>query len=65
MIVEHHAPWFNYVNPAALISDCFYSLTAYESLNRYYTNLLTLCAFTVIFTLGGIILTRRNRYASL
>lgn len=65
MIVEHHAPWFNYVNPAALISDCFYSLTAYESLNRYYTNLLTLCGFTVIFTLGGIILTRRNRYASL
>lgn len=65
MIVEEHAPWLNHINPAALISDCFYSLTAYESLSRYFQNIGILCLFSILFSAGGILLTRRNRYASL
>lgn len=65
MIVENHAPWFNRINPAALISDSFYSLTAYESLSRYFQNIGTLLLLALLFSIGGILLTRRNRYASL
>lgn len=65
MIVEKYAPWFNHINPAALISDSFYSLTAYESLTRYRTNILTLLGISAFLIIGGILLTRRKQYASL
>ena len=39
IVVEGVAPWFNYVNPTALISDSFYSMVVYPSDTRFYTNI--------------------------
>ncbi len=65
MVVEQHAPFFNRINPAALIADSFYCLNMLESLRRYTVNILTLVLLSVLFCLGGFLLTRRKRYADL
>lgn len=65
IIVETYAPFFNRINPAALMSDSFYCLATYESMDRYTRNILTLILLSVIFCFAGFILTRRKKYASL
>ena len=64
-LVERYAPWFNRINPAALISNSFLALNIYGGSDRLTANLLTLGGYAVFFTLGGYYLTRRRRYASL
>lgn len=49
MVVEKHLPFINRINPAALISDCFYTLNNYDNLQRFATNLLTLSVMAVLF----------------
>lgn len=63
--VEKICPWFNRINPAALISDSFYSLTVYQSHARYLTNSITLVTISLIFCLLGILIVRREKYAAL
>jgi ABC-2 type transport system permease protein len=65
IIVEQHAPIINRINPAALISDCFYSLATYESMARYTRDIVTLLVFSVVFCLAGFLVIRRRKYASL
>ncbi len=65
MVVEKHAPFINRINPAALISDSFYALNNYDTLNRYTGNILTLLLMAVVFLVISILVTRRKTYASL
>lgn len=65
MVVEQHAPFFNRINPAAVMSDCFYCLANYDSMERYAGNILTLIVMSVSFCLIGFVMTRRKKYASL
>lgn len=65
LLVERVAPFFNRINPAALISDSFYSLAVYESHSRYMQNIGTLLLLSAVFFLVGVALVRRERYASL
>ena len=53
IIIAEKAPLINKINPVALISDGIYSLYYYQSLDRYYNNLICL----VGVTLGLILLT--------
>jgi ABC-2 type transport system permease protein len=64
-VVDKYAPWFNRINPAALISDSFYSLNIYSTYDRLARNLITLGIITVLCTVGGFLMTRRQKYASL
>ena len=64
-IVEQHFPILNKVNPAALISDAFYSVSVYENMERYRMNLMILGAITVLCTVFCVIKLRRERYDSL
>lgn len=63
--VAQICPWFNHINPAALISDSFYSLTVYQSHERYFTNSITLITISILFCLGGCLMVRRKKYAAL
>lgn len=63
--VEKIFPLYNHINPAALISDSFYALIVYPSHERYFINLLTLFGLSVVFCVGGFVLVRRKKYASL
>lgn len=65
MVVEKYAPFVNRINPAALISDSFYTLNNYDTLTRYTGNILTLLLMTVLFLIISILVTRRKTYASL
>ena len=64
-VVAMYAPWFNEINPAAVISDAFYCLNIYSDYERFTEKIITMLVMAVIFTLGGFVLTRRKRYASL
>lgn len=64
-VVEQNAPIINKINPAALISDLFYCLNIYDDYKRYTEKFVTLMILSVIFTIGGFLLTRRKKYASL
>ncbi|MDO4322409.1 MAG: ABC transporter permease [Lachnospiraceae bacterium] len=64
-IIEHHVPFLNRINPAALISDAFYSISVYENRGRYSMNLILLGIITLILTLSSFLKLRRERYDSL
>lgn len=64
-VLANHAPFVNKINPAAMISDLFYCLNIYDDYSRYIEKTLSILALSVLFTIGGYILTRRKKYASL
>ncbi|WP_303789168.1 ABC transporter permease [Ruminococcus flavefaciens] len=64
-VVAEKAPWFNNINPVAVISDSFYCLNIYEDYDRYITKLITMAVTTVIFITLGILSSRRKKYASI
>ncbi len=64
-LVEKYCPIVNRINPAALISDCFYSLNIYDTYDRLNQNLITLLIISGVFIVGGFLMTRRQKYASI
>lgn len=65
IIIEDHCPIINRLNPAALISDCYYALASFDSLERFRADVITLAIYICIFILCGFLVTRRQKYASL
>lgn len=65
IIVEMYCPIINRINPAALISDCFYALATFSTFDRYIQDILTLTLLMILFISGGFFFTRRKKYASL
>ena len=63
--VREKAPFVEYLNPVNLLTDSFYSLYYYTSLNRYWLNIGLLCAFIVLFCAVTYLIIRRRKYASL
>lgn len=64
-IVQKNVPILNVINPAALITDAFYSLTMFDDYSRYTKSLITLIIISAIFLTGSIILVRREKYESI
>lgn len=64
-LLAQHAPWFNNINPAAVVCDSFYCLNMFDDYGRFITKLITMAVTIVIFTALGFIMTRRKKYASL
>ena len=64
-MIEHHAPLINRINPAALISNCFYSLNVYDGYGRYFENLIILAIESAVLIFIGYLMIRRNKYASI
>lgn len=65
ILVETFCPVINKINPSALITDMFYSLAIYDTLDRYIRNMVTLILFSILFTVGGFLMTRRKKYANI
>ena len=59
------APWINKINPAAIISDSFYCLNVYSDYSMYIEKIVSMLILIACFTIGGFLLTRRRKYASL
>lgn len=64
-IIEDFCPVLNRINPAVIIADAFYSLSVYNTFERYSPNIISLAIMIILFTVGGFLLTRRKKYASL
>ncbi|MBP5579514.1 MAG: ABC transporter permease [Ruminococcus sp.] len=64
-VIVEKMPWFNNINPAAVISDCFYCLNIYEDYDRFVTKLITMAVTTFIFVFLGFVFSRRKKYASI
>ncbi len=64
-IIEQKAPIVNRINPVALVSDAFFSLTVYDDYQRYASNLIILGSMALLLTVGSFFAIRRGRYASL
>ncbi|HEX3022565.1 MAG TPA: ABC transporter permease [Lachnospiraceae bacterium] len=64
-IVATYIPILGKLNPVNLISDSFYCLYYYDTMDRYYENIAVLAAITVVFTVITYLATRRRQYASI
>ncbi len=63
--VEKYCPLVNRINPAALITDCFYSLNIYNTYGRFTTDMIIMLVIAACFCTGSYLMLRRNTYASL
>ena len=64
-IVDKNVPIINKINPAAMITDGYYSLYYYDTLNRYWFNIASLFIFSAILILISFGSLRRQKYDSI
>ena len=61
-IIDKNIPIINKINPAAMITDGFYSLYYYQTLDRYWFNIISLLVFSFILITISIIKLRGQKY---
>ena len=61
-IVDKNIPILNKLNPASMITDGFYSLYYYDTLDRYYFNIISLLIFAFVMIGISTISLRRQKY---
>lgn len=64
-IIDKNIPLLNQINPANMITDGFYSLYYYTTLDRFFFNLTSLIIFSLVMIGISIIGLRRQKYDSL
>lgn len=64
-IIDKNIPIVNKINPASMITDGFYSLYYYKTLDRYYFNIISLLIFSLVMILISYKGLRRQKYDSI
>ena len=64
-IIDKNVPIVNKINPASMITDGFYSLYYYDTLDRYLFNIVSLLIFSGIMILISYVSLRRQKYDSI
>ena len=64
-IVDKNIPIVNKLNPASMITDGFYSLYYYDTLDRYILNIASLLIFSFILITISYLCLRRQKYDSI
>lgn len=64
-VVDKNIPILNKINPANMIVDGFYSLYYYDTLDRYFFNVISLIVFASIMIIISIFSLRRQKYDSI
>ena len=64
-IIATKLPFLQYVNPAGIITDAFYSLYYYENYDRFFINLILMVAYSLLFSFITYLAVRRKKYESL
>jgi len=65
VLIQKNAPLINKLNPVALITDGFYSIYYYVTLDRYFTNIIYLSLMTLAFIILTFLYIRGKTYDSL
>ena len=64
-VIDSNIPLLTKINPAAMITDGFYSLYYYDTLDRFYFNIISLLLFSVILLFISYQGLRREKYDSI
>lgn len=64
-VIDKNVPIINKLNPANMITDGFYSLYYYDTLDRYYFNVASLLIFAFILIAISFFSLRRQKYDSI
>lgn len=64
-VIDKNIPILNKINPASMITDGFYSLYYYDTLDRYFLNVISLCVFSILMLVLSIKNLRRQTYDSI
>lgn len=64
-IIDKNIPILNKINPASMITDGFYSLYYYDTLDRYFFNIISLLIFAFLLIFISIKSLRRQKYDSI
>ncbi|MDO5558214.1 MAG: ABC transporter permease [Oscillospiraceae bacterium] len=64
-MIQKNCPIVNRLNPVAIVSDCFYTLSVYDTYERFYMNIAKLLILSVVFMAGSFMFLRRKKYASI
>ena len=64
-VIDTNIPILNIINPANMITDGFYSLYYYETLNRFWFNIASLLIYSLILVLISYKTLRRQKYDSI
>lgn len=64
-VIDKNAPIVNLVNPNNLITDGFYSLYYYNTLDRYFRDVCYLLVFVAICLITSFVSLRRKKYDSI
>lgn len=64
-IVDKNIPIVNKLNPASIITDGFYALYYYDTMNRYWFNIGSLLVFSFIMLVLSFTVLRRQKYDSI
>ena len=64
-IIDKNIPILNKINPANMITDGFYGLYYYDTLDRYIINIISLILFSLIMILISYKSLRRQKYDSI
>ncbi|MCM1054871.1 MAG: ABC transporter permease [Bacteroides sp.] len=65
LLIEETFPLFNRINPASLIVNCFYSLSVYNSFEKFAQSFAALTVWCVLLTAGSLIMMRTRKYKAL
>ena len=65
ILIEHHVPIINRINPGTLISDALYALNMFDTYDRFFQNIGVLAIIGILSLVVAILFTRRKSYASL
>lgn len=64
-MIDKNLPILNKLNPASMITDGFYSLYYYNTLDRYIINVISLLIFSIVVIAISSIILRRQKYDSI
>ena len=64
-VIDKNIPIINKINPASMIADGLYSLYYYNSLNRFYFDVLSLTIFSLLMIFISYKELRRQKYDSI
>ncbi len=63
--IDKFVPIVNKINPASMITDGFYALYYYNTFDRYWIDVISLCIFAFILLLLSVFSLRRQKYDSI
>lgn len=64
-VIDKNIPFINWLNPINMICDGLYALYYYDTLGRYWFNIISLIIFVVITLLIALYSLRRQKYDSI